>query len=135
MEITVKNRNIRMSATKVRPVLYGLRGMNAEQAKITLAFTNKKAAYFLHNLVKAGIAAAKENYLDADKVIIKAIFCGEGQRLKRIVPWSKGQARRIEKRLCHLTLVLESKEDTKEVKETVKKEDIKTDIKANKESK
>jgi ribosomal protein L22 len=44
MEITVKNRNIRISPTKVRPVLHGLRGMNAEQAKIALAFTNKKAA-------------------------------------------------------------------------------------------
>jgi ribosomal protein L22 len=63
-------------------------------------------------------------------VFIKAVFCGEGAKLKRIQPWSKGQARRITKRLSHLTLVLESKEDAKE---TVK-ENIEKDI-DNKESK
>lgn len=108
MEITVKNRNLKLSPRKVRPVLYGYRGMTAEAAKIKAKFTNKKAAGFVYDLIKSGIAAAKENYLEADQVTIKAIFCGEGPRLKRIQPWSKGQARRITKRMAHITLVLES---------------------------
>jgi large subunit ribosomal protein L22 len=131
MEITVKNLFLRISPRKMRPVLYGLRGMTAQEAKKTVTFTNRKAAVYILDLVKAGIAAAKENYMDADKVIIKSIACNEGPRLKRIQPWSKGQSRRITKRLAHLTLVLEGVE-TVSTKETAKKTE---DIKDNKEKK
>lgn len=129
MEIKVKSRYLRISPRKVRPVLHGFRGMTAEAARNTARFTNKKAAGFLYALIKSGIAAAKENYLEADQVIIKALYCGEGPRLKRIQPWSKGQARRITKRLSHITLVLESAEQTKSTEKVdneateVKKED------------
>lgn len=113
MQITVKNLYRRISPRKARPVLYGLRGMTAEQALTTMLFTNKKAAGFILGLIRAGIGAAKENYLDADKVIIKEIYCNEGPRLKRIVPWSKGQARRVVKKMAHFTMVLESIEELK----------------------
>lgn len=131
MEITVKNLYLRISPRKMRPVLHGLAGMTAEEARNTIAFTNKKAAIFILDLVKAGIATAKENYLEADKVIVKSITCNEGPRLKRIQPWSKGQARRITKRLAHLTLVLEGAE-VKSTKEKVNKSE---DIKDSKEKK
>ncbi len=113
MEFTVKSKYLRISPRKVRPVLYGLRGMNAEAAKNTAYFTNKKAAGFIYDLIKSGIAVAKENYSEPENVIIKAIYCNEGPRLKRIQPWSKGQARRITKRMSHITLVLEAPETKK----------------------
>jgi large subunit ribosomal protein L22 len=127
MEIKVHNLYVRTSPRKMRPVLHGLRGQTAQEAKTNLQFVNKKGADFLYNLVKSGIAAAKENYLEADQVLIKEIFCNEGPRLKRIIPWSKGQARRIVKKMSHLTLVLESKEDVKPAKNVkeVKKEENK----------
>ena len=123
MEITVKNNYIRISPRKVRPVMYGLRGMTLLEAKTVLTFTRRKAADLICDLVKAGIAAAKENYVDADKAYIKSIFCNEAPRLRRIQPWSKGQARRITKRASHIILTLESKE---EPKKATKKEDINT---------
>lgn len=113
----------------MRPVLHGLRNMTALEAKNTLAFTNRKAAGFLHSLVGSGIAVAKENYFEATEVKVKDIFCDEGPRLKRIQPWSKGQARRITKRMCHVTLVLEGQDKIKEVK----KPDV--DIKKSEEKK
>ena len=132
MEITVHNRNIRISPRKVRPVLHSMRGQTALKARDSLKFTNRKAAGFLYELVKSGIAAAKENYLEADQVIIKAVFCNEAPRLKRAMAWSKGQSRRITKRASHITLVLESIESTKpEVKE--EKAEVKTAKKPNKE--
>lgn len=123
MEIKVTSKYLRISPRKVRPVLYGLRGITAEEAKTTSAFTNRKAAGFIYDLIKSGIAAAKENYLEPKDVYIKSISCGEGPRLKRIQPWSKGQARRITKRMSHITLVLASNEEPKkEVAEVAKEE-------------
>ena len=127
MEIKVHNLYVKTSPRKMRPVLHGLRGQTALAAKTNLEFVNKKGAGFLYDLVKSGIAAAKENYLEADKVLIKEIFCNEGPRLKRIIPWSKGQARRIVKKMSHLTLVLESIEEAKPEKKVEKE--------ANKENK
>lgn len=121
MEITVHNRNIRISPRKVRPVLHSMRGQTALKARDSLKFTNRKAAGFLYELVKSGIAAAKENYLEADQVMIKAVFCNEAPRLKRAMAWSKGQSRRITKRASHITLILESVEDTNTKKQETKK--------------
>jgi len=115
MEFTVKSLYLKISPRKMRPVLHGLVNMTGIEAKNTLAFTNRKAAGFLYGLVKSGIAVAKENYFEAEDVKIKSIFCDEGPRLKRIQPWSKGQARRITKRMCHVTLVLEGQDKPKPV--------------------
>lgn len=136
MEITVHNKYVRISPRKARPVLYGLRGQNAQQAEVKLGFTNKKAAYFVRNLIKSGIAAAKENYLEVEQITIKSVYCNEAPRLKRAIAWSKGQSRRITKRGSHFTLVLEapeakkptSKKQIKKVESEVKTADDK-DIK------
>jgi large subunit ribosomal protein L22 len=129
MEFKVKSLYLKISPRKMRPVLHGLRSMTALEARNTLAFTNKKAAGFLHGLVNSGIAVAKENYFEADQVRVKSITCDEGPRLKRIEPWSKGQARRITKRMCHVTLVLETEGEKvsakvadKEIKESKEEE-------------
>ncbi len=116
MEFKVKSLYLKISPRKMRPVLHGLRDMTALEAKNALAFTNRKAAGFLYGLVRSGIAVAKENYFEAADVKVKSIFCDEGPRLKRIQPWSKGQARRITKRMCHVTLVLEGQDKPKEAK-------------------
>lgn len=110
MEITVKNKYVRISSRKVRPVLHGLRGMSGEEALVATKFLNKKAAYFIHSLIKSGVAAAKENYLEPNQVFIKQIACNEGPSLKRFIPWSKGVARKIQKRMSHFELTLESAE-------------------------
>ena len=121
MEITVKNKFIGISPRKMRPILHGLSSQTLSDALISLKFVNRKGAYFAHSLVKSAIAAAKENYLEADKVVISRFVCEEGPRLKRIMPWSKGQARRITKRMAHLVLTVEGVEDKKVEIEPVKK--------------
>lgn len=130
MEFKVQSTYIKISPRKMRPVLHGLRNMTAEEAKNTVAFTNKKAAGFLYQLIKSGIAVAKENYFESNEVTVKSIFCNEGPRLKRIEEWSKGQARRITKRMSHVTLILEAPDK-------VAKSDKKSDkvIKEDKEKK
>ena len=106
MDITVKNLFAKISPRKARLVLHGLRGLSAAAARDILLFTNKKGARICVELVKSGIAAAKENYLEADKVFVKSISCGEGPRLKRHMPKSKGRTYLKQKRMSHFILTL-----------------------------
>lgn len=128
MDIKVKSSYLKVSPRKVRPVLYGLRGQNAEKALTQLHFTNKKGAKFMYDLLKSALAAAKENDLERDNVFIKSVFCGEGPRLKRRLIGSRGRSNPILKRMCHLTLTIS---DTAEgMPEKVKKVEKKvSDIK------
>ena len=126
MDIKVKSLFLKSSPRKVRPVLYGLRGMTLQAALTELKFTNRKGADFMFALVKSGLAAAKENDLDVDKVYIKSVNCTEGPRLKRRLIGSRGRAKPILKRMCHLNLVVSdilevAKEEDKEEEKEVKK--------------
>lgn len=106
MDIKVKSLFLKSSPRKVRPVLYGLRGMTLQAALVELKFTNKKGATLMFDLIKSGLAAAKENDLDVDKVYIKSVNCTEGPRLKRRLIGSRGRAKPILKRMCHLNLTV-----------------------------
>jgi len=106
MDIKVKSLFLKSSPRKVRPVLYGLRGMTLQAALVELKFTNKKGAALMFDLIKSGLAAAKENDLDVDKVYIKSVNCTEGPRLKRRLIGSRGRAKPILKRMCHLNLTV-----------------------------
>lgn len=130
MDIKVKSLFLKSSPRKVRPVLYGLRGMTVEAALVELKFTNKKGARFIFNLVKSGLAVAKENDLEIDKVYIKSINCTEGPRLKRRLIGSRGRAKPIMKRMCHLNLTV-----TDILSEEAKPVKVKKDIKKEKKSK
>lgn len=131
MEIKVKKNYARISPTKVRPVLYGLVGLSAVEARNKLIFVNKKAAPILAALITSAIAIAKENYIEEDKLLIKEIFCNQGPRLKRMQPWSKGVGRRIVKKMSNITLVVDSGEDNQKKPRKTKTD---KDIKSNEES-
>ena len=131
MDITVKNLFSKISPRKARPILHGLRGMTATAAKNDLSFTDKKGARILVELVKSGIAAAKENYLEADKVFVKSICCNEGPRLKRHMPKSKGRTYLMQKRMSHFTLVLTDEAVVIEKKSKATKTPKTTDIAKN----
>jgi len=130
MDIKVKSLFLKSSPQKVRPVLFGLRGKTLETAMTELKFTNKKGSKMTFDLVKSAQAAAKENDLDAEKVTIKSINCTEGPRLKRRLIGSRGRAKPILKRMCHLNLTVTdiqiNKQEISNKKQTDKKVQNKT---------
>lgn len=132
MDIKVKSLYLKLSPTKMRPILFGIRNKSFDQAKTFLTFTNKKGAIMALSLLNSAAAIAKENDLEIDKMQVKSVYCNEGPRLRRRKARSKGMAYAITKRMCHLTIVLgamempvikEKEADKKEnIKETVAKE-------------
>jgi large subunit ribosomal protein L22 len=127
MDIKVKSLFIKVSPRKLQPVMHGLRGQNAEVARTQLLFTNKKGARMAADLLKSGLAVAKENDLEIDKVYIKSIFCNSGPRLKRRHIGSRGRSDAIIKRMSHLNLIIsdvadEVKQDKQVENKNIKKE-------------
>jgi large subunit ribosomal protein L22 len=49
--------------------------------------------------------------LDADDLYVKACFADEGPTLKRFRPRARGRAGRINKRTCHITVVVATMSD------------------------
>jgi len=119
MDIKVKSLYLKVSPRKVRPVLFGLRGKNAQEAYVALKFTNKKGATLLAALLKSAIAIGKENDLELEKLYIKSVTCTEGPRLKRRQIKARGRSDAITNRMTHLNITVS------DIAEEIKKSDIK----------
>jgi len=98
---------VHMSASKVRVVLDLIRGLPVRRADEVLQFTDREAARVVRKVLASAVANAVTNdNLDADDLFIKACFADEGPTLKRFRPRAKGRAGRINKRTCHITVVV-----------------------------
>ena len=100
-------RHARISARKVKIVIYLIRGKSAKEAIAILKYTNKAAAPMVEKLVKSAIANAVNNHhMDETKLVISEIYANQGPTMKRILPRAKGSADRIRKRTSHIKVVL-----------------------------
>src|SRR5258708_3078054 len=121
-EVKAYLRNLRMSPRKVRLPADLIRGMDVETALAQLSFLPKAASRPVKKLLESAIANATNNFkLDRGSLFVKTIFVGQGSTLKRWRPRAMGSAAPILKRSCHVTIVLDSKEQPKEEKKPVEK--------------
>jgi large subunit ribosomal protein L22 len=98
---------VRQSPYKVRLVLDLVRGMPVDDARVTLDFTNRRAAPTIRKVLESAVANAEHNFaLDADELFISEAFADEGPTLKRWRPRARGRATRINKRTSHITIVV-----------------------------
>ena len=105
-------RYIRSSASKVRVVLNLIRNQDVRRADEILQFTDREAARLVRKVLASAVANAVNNdSLDADDLYVKACFADEGPTLKRFRPRAKGRAGRINKRTCHITVIVERMSD------------------------
>ena len=88
-----------------------IRGKSVTEAMNVLAFTRKKAARQIQQLLKSALANAEENHkvVDVDDMVVKNITVDEGVAWKRQMPRARGTANQIKKRTSHITIVLNEK--------------------------
>lgn len=116
MPIVSKLKYLRISPRKVRLVADLIRKKKVDQAERILNFTVKKAAEPIAKLLKTAIADARNNFhIDSDNLYISKITVDEGPKYKRWRPRARGTAYQINKRTCHITLVLEEDKQKKEL--------------------
>ena len=107
-------RRVRVSPTKARRVVDLVRGLDVNDALVTLQFAPQAASEPVYKVLASAVANAEHtDNLRRDDLFVSQIFVDEGMTMRRIRPRAKGSASRILKRSSHITVVVEPK-DSKE---------------------
>ena len=97
----------RLSASKARVVLDLIRDADLEQAREELQFCDRAAATVISKVLESAVSNAENNEnLSADELYVAECWADEGPTLKRWRPRARGRATRINKRTCHITVVV-----------------------------
>ena len=97
----------RLSASKVRVVLDLIRDEDLDRAREELRFCDRGAATIISKILESAVANAENNeHLSADELYVAECWADEGPTLKRWRPRARGRATRINKRTCHITVVV-----------------------------
>ena len=99
---------LRVSAYKARVVLNLIRGLPVKNADEVLQFSDREVSNDIRKVLASAVANAQHNHeQDPDELFVKACFADEGPTLKRFTPRARGRGNRINKRTCHITIVLD----------------------------
>lgn len=110
MEVQAKLKFARISAQKCRLVADQIRGLPVEKAINLLAFSNKKAAVLIKDILNSAVANAEHNDgMDVDSLFVSTVFVDEGPTMKRFEARAKGRGNRILKRTSHITVKVAEK--------------------------
>jgi large subunit ribosomal protein L22 len=111
-----KLNNCPTSPRKMRLVADLVRGEKVDKALQILRFSQKEASRRLEKLLLSAIANWQAKNEDADieeaDLFVKEIRVDGGTMLKRLRPAPQGRAHRIRKRSNHVTLVIDSLNNT-----------------------
>jgi large subunit ribosomal protein L22 len=98
---------VRSSASKARAVLDLIRGLDVISADEVLQFTDRHIAHDVRKVLASAVANAVNNdSQDAEELFVIACFADEGPTLRRFRPRARGRATRINKRTCHITVIV-----------------------------
>lgn len=107
-------RYIRISPRKARLVVDTIRGKDLDDAQQILDFSDRAAARVVSKVLRSAAANAENNNgLDPESLFVSRVFVDEGPTLKRFIPRAHGRATRINKRTCHITVILDEREPEK----------------------
>ena len=100
----------RVPVQKACFVLDAIRGKNVGEALGILMYSPRYASSVIKKLVESAVANAENNNnLAADNLYIAECYAGTGPIMKRVKPRAQGRAYRIEKRMSHITVVLDER--------------------------
>ena len=99
-----------MSVQKACYVLDVIRGKDVQTALGILTYNPRYASSVIKKLLESAIANAENNNgMKAENLYIEECYAGEGPIMKRVRPRAQGRAYRIEKRMSHITIVLDER--------------------------
>ena len=100
----------RVSVQKACFVLDAIRGKDVQTALAILEYNPRYASSIIKKLLLSAIANAENNNgMNPEKLYIAECFANKGPTMKRIRPRAQGRAYRIEKRMSHITIVLDER--------------------------
>lgn len=100
----------RVSVQKACFVLDAIRGKDVATAKAILEYNPRYASSIIKKLLDSAIANAENNNgMNPENLYIAECYANKGPTMKRIHPRAQGRAYRIEKRVSHITIILDEK--------------------------
>ena len=110
MEAKAVAKYVRMSPSKLKPVVDLVRGKDLNEALTILKFTPGKSAELVEKVVQSAKANAENNFdLDADNLYVAEIYANQGPTMKRWRAGAQGRAGKILKRSSHIGVVLKER--------------------------
>jgi large subunit ribosomal protein L22 len=113
MESRATSKYVRVSPQKARLVVDLIRGKQVGEAVSILRFTKKRITREVEKILHSAIANAEEKNenIDVDQLIVSQAYVNDGPRMKRIRPAPMGRAYRYQRRMSHITVVVNSPEE------------------------
>ena len=100
----------RVSVQKACFVLDAIRGKSVNEALAIVTYNPRYASSLVKKLLESAIANAENNNgMNAENLYIAEAYANKGPTMKRIHPRAQGRAYRIEKRMSHITIVLDER--------------------------
>ena len=100
----------RVSVQKACFVLDAIRGKSVNEALAIVTYNPRYASSLVKKLLESAIANAENNNgMNAENLYVAECFANKGPTMKRIHPRAQGRAYRIEKRMSHITIVLDER--------------------------
>ncbi|MCE9590466.1 MAG: 50S ribosomal protein L22 [Planctomycetes bacterium] len=109
MAYTNIHRGVRMSMTKVRPVICQIRGKRLDEAVTMMALSKKRCAVFIRQALLAAKANADQAEADLRGLYVVEARVDAGPTMKRFQPKDRGRSHQILKRSCHITVSVDVK--------------------------
>ena len=99
-----------MPVQKACFVLDAIRGKDVETALGILNYNPRYASSVIKKLLESAIANAENNNgMNRSDLYVAECYASNGPIMKRVRPRAQGRAYRIEKRLSHITVVLDQR--------------------------
>ena len=96
-----------VSVQKACFVLDAIRGKDVQTALGIVTYNPRYASSLIEKLLKSAIANAENNNgMSAEILYVEECYANKGPTMKRVKPRAQGRAYRIEKRMSHITIVL-----------------------------
>ena len=100
----------RISVQKACYVLDAIRGKSVGEALGILTYSPRYGSSIIKKLLESAIANAQNNNgMNPENLVVAECYANKGPTMKRVRPRAQGRAYRIEKRLSHITVVLEER--------------------------
>ncbi len=106
----------RISVQKACFILDAIRGKSVEEALGILSYSPRYGAAIIKKLVQSAKANAEylysqdpTKYKNPENLVIAECYADKGPTMKRVQPRAQGRAYRIEKRMSHITVVLDER--------------------------
>ena len=108
---------VRISDTKARIVLNQIKGKGIDEARAILFHSPRYAAEVIIKVLNSAVANAENNLgMDYEKLVVQEVHANRGSSHYsrwRLRPRAKGRGNRIERKMSHISVVLNDRDEIK----------------------